>query len=84
MSSSWGQVLDKINPWASLPARKELPGIGAVELDYNSDRVIDNVDVCVTYVSTAPPLLPVREELQSLGAELVYNAKGTGMRGVGR
>ena len=84
MSSSWGQVLDKINPWASLPARKELPGIGAVELDYNSDRVIDNVDVCVTYVSTAPPLLPVREELQSLGVELVYNAKGTGMRGVRR
>lgn len=84
MSSSWGQVLDKINPWASLPVRKELPGIGAVELDYNSDRVIDNVDVCVTYVSTAPPLLPVREELQSLGVELVYNAKGTGMRGVRR
>lgn len=46
--------------------------------------LIDNVDVCVTTISSKPPALPLREELPSLGVELVYNSKGTGMRGVRR
>jgi len=37
-----------------------------------------NVDICVTCVCEKPPQLPLREELPSLGIELVYNAKGAG------
>lgn len=47
-------------------------------------NLVNNVDVCVTTISSKPPTLPLREELPSLGVELVYNAKGTGMRGVRR
>lgn len=58
--------------------------------DHNHDEhedkynLVNNVDVCVTTISAKPPTLPLREELPSLGVELVYNAKGTGMRGVRR
>ena len=50
----------------------------------NKYNLVNNVDVCVTTISSKPPTLPLREELPSLGVELVYNAKGTGMRGVRR
>ena len=46
--------------------------------------LVNNVDVCVTTISSKPPTLPLKEELPSLGVELVFNAKGTGMRGVRR
>uniref|UniRef100_A0A7S4J6K9 Uncharacterized protein n=1 Tax=Odontella aurita TaxID=265563 RepID=A0A7S4J6K9_9STRA len=46
--------------------------------------VHDNVDVCVTCISDKPPTLPLREELPSLGVELVYNSRGAGMRAVRR
>lgn len=49
-----------------------------------NEDVLDRVDVCVTTISSKPPTLPLREELPSLGVELVYNSKGTGMRGVRR
>ena len=39
-----------------------------------------NVDICVTCVSDKPPTLPLREELPSLGIEVVYNAQGTGAK----
>jgi hypothetical protein len=39
-----------------------------------------NVDICVTCISDKPPQLPLREELPSLGVEVVYNARGVGMR----
>ncbi|KAG7337720.1 hypothetical protein IV203_020291 [Nitzschia inconspicua] len=34
------------------------------------------VDICVTCVSDKPPQLPLREELPSLGIEVVYKAEG--------
>ena len=37
-----------------------------------------NVDICVTCICDKPPQLPLREELPSLGIEVVYNAKGVG------
>lgn len=37
-----------------------------------------NVDICVTCISDKPPQLPLREELPSLGIEVIYNAKGVG------
>ena len=39
-----------------------------------------NVDICVTCVSEKPPTLPLREELPSLGIEVIYNAQGTGAK----
>ena len=39
-----------------------------------------NVDICVTCVSDKPPKLPLREELPSLGIEVVYNAHGIGAK----
>lgn len=39
-----------------------------------------NVDICITCVSDKPPQLPLREELPSLGIELIYNARGTGAK----
>lgn len=39
-----------------------------------------NVDICVTCVSEKPPQLPLREELPSLGIEVVYNAQGVGAK----
>jgi hypothetical protein len=39
-----------------------------------------NVDICVTCVSDKPPQLPLREELPSLGIEVVYNAHGVGAK----
>ena len=37
-----------------------------------------NVDICVTCICDHPPQLPLREELPSLGIEVIYNAKGVG------
>ena len=37
-----------------------------------------NVDICVTCICDKPPKLPLREELPSLGIEVVYNAGGIG------
>ena len=37
-----------------------------------------NVDICVTCVCEKPPKLPLREELPSLGIEVIYNAHGVG------
>jgi hypothetical protein len=37
-----------------------------------------NVDICITCVADKPPKLPLREELQSLGVEVIYNAHGVG------
>ena len=37
-----------------------------------------NVDICVTCVCEKPPKLPLREELPSLGIEVIYNAEGVG------
>jgi hypothetical protein len=39
-----------------------------------------NVDICVTCISDKPPQLPLREELNSLGIEVIYNAHGVGAR----
>eukprot|EP00980_Cylindrotheca_fusiformis_P015824 scaffold4634_cov122-Cylindrotheca_fusiformis.AAC.5 len=39
-----------------------------------------DVDVCVTCISNKAPQLPLREELPSLGVEVVYGARGAGMR----
>ena len=39
-----------------------------------------NVDICVTCVSEKPPKLPLREELPSLGIEVIYNAHGVGAK----
>ena len=44
----------------------------------NQANLFDNVDLCLTCVSPKPPILPLREELTSLGIELIYNAKGVG------
>lgn len=37
-----------------------------------------NVDICITCICDKPPKLPLREELPSLGIEVIYNAKGVG------
>jgi hypothetical protein len=37
-----------------------------------------NVDICITCVADKAPKLPLREELQSLGVEVIYNAHGAG------
>lgn len=37
-----------------------------------------NVDICITCLADKPPKLPLREELQSLGVEVIYNAHGAG------
>lgn len=37
-----------------------------------------NVDICVTCICDKPPKLPLREELPSLGIEVIYNAEGVG------
>ena len=39
-----------------------------------------NVDICVTCVCEKPPKLPLREELPSLGIEVIYNAHGVGAK----
>ena len=44
--------------------------------------VADQVDVCVTCVSDKPPKLPLREELVSLGVEVILNAHGVGAKAV--
>jgi len=44
--------------------------------------VLDNVDICVTCVCDKPPRFPLREELVSLGVEVIYNAKGTGVKAI--
>ena len=40
----------------------------------------DDVEICAAIVADKPPQLPLREELQSLGFEVVLNASGTGLR----
>jgi hypothetical protein len=40
----------------------------------------DDVDICVTCVTNKPPRLPLREELVSLGVEVIYKASGVGAR----
>lgn len=42
--------------------------------------VLNNVDICITCVSDKPPVLPLREELMSLGIEIVLTAHGTGAK----
>lgn len=44
--------------------------------------IVDQVDVCVTCVTDKPPKLPLREELVSLGVEVILNAQGTGAKAV--
>lgn len=39
-------------------------------------KPIKNIDVCITCLSPKPPKLPLREELQSLGVELIYHNTG--------
>jgi hypothetical protein len=46
----------------------------------SSSNMQHNVDICVTCVSDKPPKLPLREELPSLGIEVVYNARGVGAK----
>jgi hypothetical protein len=40
----------------------------------------EDVDICITCISKKPPKLPLREELPSLGVELIYTARGTGAK----
>ena len=42
--------------------------------------ILEDVDICVTCISDQPPQLPLREELPSLGVEVVYRAKGQGVK----
>jgi hypothetical protein len=44
----------------------------------------NDVDICVTCVADKPPKLPLREELVSLGVEVVYKAAGVGVDAVRR
>ena len=39
-----------------------------------------NVDICATLLTTTAPKLPLREELPSLGFEVIYHASGVGYR----
>ena len=39
-----------------------------------------NVDICVTCLTDKPPKLPLREELMSLGVEVIFNARGVGAK----
>jgi hypothetical protein len=41
-----------------------------------------NVDICITCVTDKPPKLPLREELVSLGVEVIYDAAGVGVNAV--
>lgn len=41
------------------------------------NRKLD-VDICATLLTKEPPRLPLREELPSLGFEVIYNASGVG------
>jgi len=43
---------------------------------------VDNVEICVMCVCDKPPRLPLREELVSLGVEVIRNAKGTGVNAI--
>ncbi|KAI2503474.1 hypothetical protein MHU86_10943 [Fragilaria crotonensis] len=44
----------------------------------------NDVDICVTCVADKPPKLPLREELVSLGVEVIYKAAGVGVDAVRR
>jgi hypothetical protein len=46
----------------------------------NHKGPLHNVDICITCVTDKPPQLPLREELPSLGIEVVYNAHGVGAK----
>jgi len=39
-----------------------------------------NVEICATLLTDKPPKLPLREELPSLGFEVIYNGDGVGAR----
>ena len=41
---------------------------------------MEDVDICVTCLTVKPPILPLREELPSLGVEVIYKAKGKAIR----
>ena len=45
-----------------------------------ASNVYLNVDICAAIVADKPPQLPLREELNSLGFEVVLAAAGTGVR----
>ena len=42
--------------------------------------VTRQVDICVTCLTSKPPTLPLREELPSLGVEVIYQARGKAWR----
>ncbi|KAL7571465.1 hypothetical protein ACA910_019218 [Epithemia clementina (nom. ined.)] len=45
-----------------------------------TSTILEDVDICVTCISDHPPQLPLRQELPSLGVEVVYRAKGRGLQ----
>ena len=47
---------------------------------YGSSSLLNNVDICAAILSEKPPKLPLREELNSLGFEVVLSAAGAGVR----
>eukprot|EP00977_Amphora_coffeiformis_P024293 scaffold15421_cov168-Amphora_coffeaeformis.AAC.1 len=49
----------------------------------NSNMTVDpkeDVDICITCLTKTAPKLPLREELPSLGVELIYRARGMGAK----
>jgi hypothetical protein len=49
------------------------------KMDEKESSVLDNVDIMYSILGgNAPPVLPLREERQTDGFEMVYNAKGIG------
>jgi putative glutathione S-transferase len=54
------------------------------KVESKEDWVEDNVDILFSIKGGKPPILPLREELQTDGIELVYNAKGTGHSAVSK
>ena len=49
----------------------------------NNNMTVDpqgDVDICITCLTKTAPRLPLREELPSLGVELIYTARGTGAK----
>ena len=40
----------------------------------------EDIDICITCLTKKAPKLPLREELPSLGVELIYKARGTGAK----
>ena len=44
----------------------------------DDDNASLHVEICATLLTDKPPKLPLREELPSLGFEIIYNGKGVG------